>query len=496
MTPDQLLKQGEQLIAQTKAQGTQSFAGSSYDTLDSSTISPVAPLRITNPTTTSDAVNFQGFLESAAQNQKTTFDTYTQNLQQQSLVAEKEKSKSLKDYLGGLLGQKGETQLTAEAYAQQNGVDAVQKELNDINQQILQEQVGLQRQVEAIEKNPEGKFGGAIAQDVAKARTESLRRQADLSVIQMGIQGRYDSAKAIADRSIAVQLEKQKNLNEALRLNYEENKDLFTLKEQRAFESAQSDRERELAQKEADMKQISDLSIEALKAGVSTQVVSAIRNSRTPAEAMSLLASTGIFAPKAPAISTQVIEVGGKKFLINSKTGETIKEFGVGDTNDITQQSQGKANIDLITGLVKDKKLSTAVGPNPLARVSFTEPLTAARSNYIAGVEQLRSQLTLDSLISAKARGATFGALSEGELNVLSASASRLGTWAIKDKNGNVVGYKVNEKDFRKELDKINNFAKLDFILKGGDYEQVGVKVMPDGTFWSLNSDGTYTQLK
>ena len=49
---------------------------------------------------------------------------------------------------------------------------------------------------------------------------------------------------------------------------------------------------------------------------------------------------------------------------------------------------------------------------------------------------------------------------------------------------------------FKKELDKINNFAKLDYILKGGDPSDVGAKIMPDGTIWSSNSDGTFTKIK
>lgn len=197
----------------------------------------------------------------------------------------------------------------------------------------------------------------------------------------------------------------------------------------------------------------------------------------------------------APKVNTQVVDVGGKKVLINSDTGETIKELNATEAADAQTQASSKANIDLASGLISNSALNGAVGPNALSRLAPWQSITGAKSNFLAGVQQLTSQLTLDSLIRAKAAGATFGALSEGELNILSGSASKLNSWAIKDKNGNVIGYNTSEKSFKAELDKINNFAKLDYILKGGDPSQIGVQVMPDGTLWTTNSDGTKTQL-
>ena len=99
-------------------------------------------------------------------------------------------------------------------------------------------------------------------------------------------------------------------------------------------------------------------------------------------------------------------------------------------------------------------------------------------------------------MINAKSRGATFGALSDNELQVLASAGTKIGTWAIKDKNGQVTGYNTNETNIKKELDKINNFAKLDYVIKGGDPTDVGARIQPDGTIWVVNSDGTYTQIK
>ena len=162
------------------------------------------------------------------------------------------------------------------------------------------------------------------------------------------------------------------------------------------------------------------------------------------------------------------------------------------------QLAQTEQSITDVQSIIDNPYIRSAVGPTWLGRYvgRGLDTATGERQNYIASVEKLRSQLSLDSLINAKAKGATFGALSDTEMRILSASASKLGTWAIADDTGKVSGYSANEKDFKKELNTINNFAKLDYILKGGDPASVGVQVMPDGSLVAQNSDGTYTQLQ
>lgn len=206
-------------------------------------------------------------------------------------------------------------------------------------------------------------------------------------------------------------------------------------------------------------------------------------------------------------IATEVVDVGGKKVLINSQTGAVISNLSTNFAPDKSLQlAQGQQKITDVTGLLDDPGLNSAVGPNSLARGGIPlgfgtipfglDNFTGAKSNFIGGVEQLRGELTLDKLSAAKGSGVTFGALSDGERQLVAAAASKLGTWAIKDGAGNTVGYNIDEGQFKKELDKINNFAKLDFVLKGGDPSSVNVQEMPDGTLWTKNSEGNLTQLK
>lgn len=202
--------------------------------------------------------------------------------------------------------------------------------------------------------------------------------------------------------------------------------------------------------------------------------------------------STGDGAPK-------VTSINGVDSIWNAKTGkfEPVPTSG-GGTQSAGQLAHAQGNIESITSILNDKAIRSSVGPSGLSRFigRGLDSATGARQNFIAGVQQLTSQLTLDTLSKAKGSGASFGALSDSELQLLASAGSKLDKWAKKDKNGNVTGYNTSEKLFKQEVDKINNYQKLDYLLKGGTPADVGVQVMPDGTYWSKNSNGTLTQLQ
>ncbi len=176
-------------------------------------------------------------------------DDYTKALETRATTSRATADDSFAQYLQATLAP-GQTELTDNAYSQEGGVDDITGELDTINQQLKEEQHSLRRKLEALEKNPQGLFGGALEDAMNDVETASLRKQADLSIIQQGIQGRFDSAKAIADRAVESIMEKQRMKTDALRLNYERNQSLFDKDEQRAFETAQGERERKLQNEE------------------------------------------------------------------------------------------------------------------------------------------------------------------------------------------------------------------------------------------------------
>lgn len=472
----------------------------SYNTLSATP----SPLSLQQPTPTIGTQGLEGYigasLESFNRQQEAEIATLKDNQAQgQSTIA------SIYERLTG----QGER---SEQIYRDEGVDEARKQADDYTSQIEAEQVALRRSIDTMRAKG-AQSRGSFNDEVARLERESLSKQADLGILQAAATRRYDTASAIADRKIQMEFEPLKVQLEALKFFYGENKAELSDKEDKQFQQLITQDERAYTEKYEAAKTLQDTKLEMIRSAseqnAPEDIKRAIQSATTPEE---VIAAAGQYAGdilarqlqaaqlaklrEAPGRDTQIVDVGGRKYLVDSNTGETIREIDGGTVGSPLQTAAAKGNIDLISGLARDNYLRTAVGPNPLARTSVSNFFTGGKNDFVAGVEQLRSQLTLDSLINAKAKGATFGALSEGELGVLTQSATKLGTWAIKDKSGNVTGYKASQTDFKREIDKINNFAKLDYLLKGGNPEEVGVQIMEDGTFWTQNSDGTYTQLQ
>jgi hypothetical protein len=151
---------------------------------------------------------------------------------------------------------------------------------------------------------------------------------------------------------------------------------------------------------------------------------------------------------------------------------------------DAQKISQGQAatvldeKIKTIDGLIKDtsKYGDSVVGTNRFARNTWLNPfskldtLTGKAQNFIGSVEQLVSKETMDMLVNLKAKGGTLGALSDQERLMLQNAATKIGKWAVKDKNGNVIGYNIDEKSFKKELENIKSLAETAKQNAGSSY--------------------------
>lgn len=135
-----------------------------------------------------------------------------------------------------------------------------------------------------------------------------------------------------------------------------------------------------------------------------------------------------------------------------------------------------------IDGLLTDSGKKGAVGTNKLARISSLELFTGKKANFVAGVEQLISKETLDTLIGVKKRGGTFGALSEKELALLAQTASKIASWRVykdDDPTKQVVAYKTTEKLFDQELKKLKSLTNRTIEQAGGslDNDPLGLGV-------------------
>lgn len=203
-----------------------------------------------------------------------------------------------------------------------------------------------------------------------------------------------------------------------------------------------------------------------------------------------------------PTAPTQVIDVGGTKQLINTQTGEVVATFGAEEDAKIQEVKVATDTqfINTIDSLKTHSGMNKAVGAIGLARWTpfKADVSTGEVSGFIGSIDQLTKDMTLNKLISSKGEGATFGALATEEMKLLADSATKINAWRRTDDSGNTTHYETSEKNMKKELDLISNFAKLDFVLQHPNVNPstVGIVKTDDGHYWAENSDGTLTQLR
>lgn len=149
------------------------------------------------------------------------------------------------------------------------------------------------------------------------------------------------------------------------------------------------------------------------------------------------------------------------------KDGYYIDDNGVVKQKPTDQATIDSAQeeVDNVKDILNHPGLNESVGPNPFARGTFNwnEWINSNSANFVAGVEQLISQKSLSSLIAAKAKGATFGALSDTEMAILTKAATELGAlrkYQDDDPTKEVIGYKTTEKNFKRIMGKIQSSAQ------------------------------------
>jgi hypothetical protein len=490
-------------LARASNQGTLQEQGktlppASENTINSGSLTSTPDFKITPTGTPTQGAGMSAEITSKA-------DAFTQDQQQKREDAQKNLQAPKQDFQDFIAQMRGETGLTSDAYSNidkttKESVDTIQKDLNDINQQIRAEDRALQNQLVELDKNPSGLFGGALGQEKQRLTDESNKRKADQYVIQQGIQGKYDSAKAIADRAVSAYMEKQKMEYDALKFNYDENKDLFTLAEQREFDTLLSDRDRAIKTEEANKKSVYDTAIDAQKNGAPQSVVQSILNSKTPEDA--LKASEGYLGlierqKLAATVSNNALDRRLKLFEL-AKAGDTeaMTELGI-DPNapDAKQKVKSQEEITKIDAEIKrvQDMLDNTTGLNVsagsvqsplLSSLGLTVPAGTALGagvgtvvpglgtllgagvglatgiatgvmeygqqrdagvDFLSKANYINANLTIEKMKQLKADGVAFTPMTDKDVeNIAKATAELGGSNAIKE-NGEIVGFKSEE---------------------------------------------------
>lgn len=474
-------------------------------------LSPAAPVNLPQPST--NTTQAEGLVAGATTASKSIQD-YVKELTPAPTAAERQEQGLLND-IGNLTGQdtgRAQAQIDAEAAS---GATAARKNLTDINNELITANAAYERLNTRVE-------GQAISMGNILGQQAQLRRQqaSDIGLITARAQ--------VAQGNLALALE---TANRAVDAKYETIEDQIRVKqaqlaalqpilsrEEKVQAAAQARYLDDQAQKVADRKTqeqaIQNIMIEAAKNGADAGTIAKIQKAGSVTDAINL-AGAAFGADFRAKQQQQAFEnqIALKQLGVSQMNAQTARMNVTKSTQTAQTAVSGELqlvhaqdSIAAISGLLDNKALNSAVGPIAAARGGVTLPFgikipttirgfTGERQNFIGGVEQLRSNLNLNALINAKANGATFGALSDQEMQLLASSATRIGSWAVKDKSGQVTGYNIDERSFRMELDKINNFAKLDYVLRGGDPNAVGVTINSDGTAFTTTYDGKPQQI-
>jgi hypothetical protein len=362
---------------------------------------------------------------------------------------------------------------------QEEGVFDYKEQVENYKNEFIAKERAFDKQIEEAKKNNEGKLRGGVQIDIQGLESRKFSQLADIAFLHEISSGKYERAWQIAQAKIDAEFAPLVARLDTLKSYYQLAQNDMT--ESEKLQAQTKIREQESA---LDFQRTKELAL------YRTQLEQA-----DPLYQQQLANARQSSVKLAP---TQVIDQGGRKLLINSQTGEILKDFGTTNVaTDVLQMAQKAEYISTVDALKNHAGISKSVGVTGLARFTpfKVDVMTGQVADFTASVEQLASGLTLTSLIQAKEQGATFGALSDGEREVLAKAGTKINAWKRERDDGSVY-YAASEKDFKRELDKISNFAKLDYVLKGGSPTDVGLVQMKDGTWWTENSDGSKTQIR
>lgn len=384
---------------------------------------------------------------------------------QESLVAK---------MLANIQNQQGESAYKSQLL-QNSGLNTLKQDLQKYNSQILQKQAELNQSDIQLVNNmrneerrdtlaPFAQMGQAkLAGDAAILRGLKTAEIGVLNALAIGKQGDIQLAKETIQEAVDAKYAPYKEQNALYKAQLEAIQP-FLDKAEKKQAAAQTFKLNQ-AMKEID--KISDFQKTALSNAISNNAPQSIINKINNAKTIQEISSIGsqYLVSKADRLEQQL------KGLQIAKASQELGTGSKTSKENASAAQQAQSKLDVINGALKNTGgMRGVVGPNALARAGFGNfnTFTGVEGDFIANINQLTNQETLTSLLDLKKAGGTLGALSEGEGKLLAQAATKINSWAQKDKAGNVTGYKTTEAAFKRELDTIKNLTKKAIIAAGG----------------------------
>ena len=344
----------------------------------------------------------------------------------------------------------------------QNAVSRLTGRLNSIVAKNQADQLRLE-QANSSNDVSKGVFNAQVARLNREAAIAALPVQAQLAAAQ----GDYEMAQQHVDKMYQIKSQ------DALAQYQWKNKVLDSVysfanaQEQRRLDDLKVKEDRKYTEQQDFLKTQRSLLSSALQQGAPSSVISAIGEATT---VLDVLTAAGQYngdvlarqiqqaqlrklneapGPSAP----EVKNINGVDMQWNPQTKEW-ETIGAGSGLTPKDEQTLKSATDTLSkvdNLLTHPGFNSSVGPFNITRVALTDAF-GNKQDFIASVENLVSQQTLNALTDLKARGGTLGALSEKELKILESTASKISSWRQLDPNGNITGYNTSETRFKAEL--------------------------------------------
>lgn len=170
--------------------------------------------------------------------------------------------------------------------------------------------------------------------------------------------------------------------------------------------------------------------------------------------------------------STNKVNIGGRTHEIKTLADEKALQdmnLKVVDQNKILEKKKNQAlkTVSKIKELEKHPGLNNAVG---VGKEEWYDPrnlvtrkgqmFSSSKNAFIGKAQNVLDQATTAKLIEVKGEGATFGALEKEEREMIQRSASPIWQWIVTDSDGKIVGYNIDEKTFKEELERLKETAQ------------------------------------
>lgn len=336
MNPDQLLQQGQAVLAQTKAEGLKSYATSKYakkTPIDFNRLRTIPaelvasnpqPYNLNLPTPNVPSSGLQPIIDSSVATYKTQSEQDRLAREQAQTNAKSDLSKSINDIMG-LNEEIGNVSSTVDRTEENKS----RAEVDRLVSEIEAEQKSLQDKLARLDKNPQGLFGGALEDEKNRIRRESESRQADLSISLNAQNRNYTRAKEIADSEVQNKLEPLKIKLENLKFFYQEYKEQFNKEDERLYSEKIRSEDRAIKKEENLQQTIADVKVELAKTGNSSLIraLSGIDTSKPGAFDEVLR----IAAPGLATSNNDIVKLeNGNTVVVNKRTGQVISNLGGG----------------------------------------------------------------------------------------------------------------------------------------------------------------------